>query len=183
MTRYHVSACKKGKKGYTERDIISRQGFRTNKSEKMSEKIFQSKKEVLEYLGKNPNDRRLVDRMIAKGEIEKRDGEYVLFEKGADAETEALRKEVEELKKKVAGLELDVEIRDARIEELNQQAEERDENDYHEARVQRLYNADEYEKEKKDKEFRIRKCFQWIKARNPKANWEEFRERVMSNDE
>ena len=37
----------------------------------MSEKIFQSKKEVLEYLGKNPNDRRLVDRMIIRGEIEK----------------------------------------------------------------------------------------------------------------
>jgi hypothetical protein len=37
----------------------------------MSEKIFQSKKEVLEYLGKSPNDRKLVDRMISKGEIEK----------------------------------------------------------------------------------------------------------------
>ena len=41
------------------------------KSKKMSEKIFQSKKEVLEYLGKSPNDRKLVDRMISKGEIEK----------------------------------------------------------------------------------------------------------------
>jgi len=39
----------------------------------MSEKIFQSKKEVLEYLGKSPNDRKLVDRMISKGEIEKTD--------------------------------------------------------------------------------------------------------------
>lgn len=149
----------------------------------MSEKIFQSKKEVLEYLGKSPKDTRLVDRMIGRGELEKRDGEYVLFEKGADAETEALRKEVEGLKKKVAWLELEVEIRDTRIEELNQQADQRDENDYHEARVQWLYYAAEFEKEKKDKEYRIRKCFQWIKARNPKANWEEFREWVMSNDE
>lgn len=37
----------------------------------MSEKIFQSKKEILEYLGKNPEDRRQVDRMIKRGEVEK----------------------------------------------------------------------------------------------------------------
>lgn len=37
----------------------------------MSEKIFQSKKEVLEYLGKNPKDTRLLDRMKQRGEIEK----------------------------------------------------------------------------------------------------------------
>ena len=36
----------------------------------MSEKIFQSKKEVLEYLGKNPKDTRLLDRMKKRGEIE-----------------------------------------------------------------------------------------------------------------
>lgn len=71
-------------------------------------------------------------------------------------------------------MELDKEIRESN---------EVSEAEYKEARVQRLYYADEYEKEKKDKEFRIRKCFQWIKARNPKANWEEFRDWVMSNDE
>jgi hypothetical protein len=36
-----------------------------------AEKIFQNQKEVLEYLGKNPNDRNLISRMIRKGEIEK----------------------------------------------------------------------------------------------------------------
>ena len=71
-------------------------------------------------------------------------------------------------------MELDKEIRESN--EVN-------EAEYKEARVQRLYYADEYEKEKKDKEFRIRKCFQWIKARNPRANWEEFRDWVMSNEE
>lgn len=110
-------------------------------------------------------------------------GGYELFQKAVDEESEALRKEVEKLKKRIAGLELDVEIRDARIEELNKQAEQRDENDYHEARVQWLYYAAEFEKEKKDKEKRIRKCFQWIKSRNPKANWEEFRDWVMSDEE
>ena len=139
----------------------------------MSEKIFQSKKEVLEYLGKSPNDRKLVDRMISKGEIEKTEDWYKLVQKDDD-ELEKLRAENEELKKKVADLELDKEIRESN---------EVSDAEYKEARVQRLYYADEYEKEKKDKEFRIRKCFQWIKAKNPKANWEEFRDWVMSNEE
>ena len=71
-------------------------------------------------------------------------------------------------------LELDKEIRESN---------EVSEAEYKEARVQWLYYADEYEKEKKDKEFRIRKCFQRIKAKNPKANWEEFRDWVMSDEE
>ena len=139
----------------------------------MSEKIFQSKKEVLEYLGKSPNDRKLVDRMISKGEIEKTEDWYKLVQK-EDGELEKLRRENEELKKKVEELELDKEIRESN---------EVSEAEYKEARVQRLYYADEYEKEKKDKENRIRKCFQRIKAKNPIANWEEFRDWVMSNDE
>lgn len=81
-----------------------------------------------------------------------------------------LKTEKGKLEQKVADLELDKEIRESN---------EVSEAEYKEARVQRLYYADEYEKEKKDKEFRIRKCFQWIKARNPKANWEEFRDWVM----
>ena len=139
----------------------------------MSEKIFQSKKEVLEYLGKSPNDRKLVDRMISKGEIEKTEDWYKLVQKGNE-EVEKLRAENEELKKKVADLELDKEIR-----ESNEVSME----DLKEATAQWHYYEEEYEKEKKDKEDRIRKCFQWIKSKNPKANWEEFRERVMSNDE
>lgn len=139
----------------------------------MSEKIFQSKKEVLEYLGKNPEDRRQVDRMIKRGEVEKTEDWYKLVQKGNE-EVEKLRVENEELKKRVADLELDKEIRESN--EVNEE-------EYKEARVQWLYYADEYEKEKKDKEFRIRKCFQWIKSRNPKANWEEFRDWVMWDEE
>lgn len=112
----------------------------------MVEKFFSSKRGVLEYLGKSLEDRKLVDRMIRKGEIEKTEDWYRLIQKGDD--------ELEKLKA-----------------------------EYKEARVQRLYYADEYEKEKKDKENRIRKCFQWIKAKNPKVNWEEFRDRVMSDGE
>ena len=32
-------------------------------------KIFQSKKELLEYLGKSPKDTRLIDRMMKRGEV------------------------------------------------------------------------------------------------------------------
>lgn len=141
----------------------------------MDWKIFQSKKEVLEYLGKSPKDTRLIDRMISRGEVVRlEDGWYGLVEKVSGDELEKLRAENEELKQKVADLELDKEIR-----ESNEVSME----DLKEATAQWHYYEEEYENEKKDKENRIRKCFQRIKARNPKANWEEFRDWVMSNDE
>ena len=139
----------------------------------MSEKIFQSKKEILEYLGKNAKDTRLLDRMIKRGEVEKTDEWYKLVQKGNE-ELEKLRAENEELKKKVADLELDKEIR-----ESNEVSME----DLKEATAQWHYYEEAYEEEKKDKENRIRKCFQWIKARNPRANWEEFRDWVMWDEE
>lgn len=70
----------------------------------MSEKIFQSKKEVLEYLGKNPNDRRLVDRMIVRGEIEKTEDWYKLVQREAGS-----------------GLEERIKDQDKRIEELEEE--------------------------------------------------------------
>lgn len=40
-------------------------------------KIFQSKKEVLEYLGKYGGDNKLVDRLVANGKFIKQDGMYI----------------------------------------------------------------------------------------------------------
>lgn len=71
----------------------------------MSEKFFQSKKEVLEYLGKSPNDRKLVDRMISKGEIEKTEDWYRLVEKVSGEEVEELKEKVAEQEKRIAELE------------------------------------------------------------------------------
>lgn len=34
---------------------------------------FETQRALLEYLGKNPNDRNLVQRMIAKGDVYKED--------------------------------------------------------------------------------------------------------------
>ena len=61
---------------------------------------FETKKALLEYLGKNPDDRKLVDRMIAKGKVYKDNGMYVLVDRGNLLdEVIRLREDVKELKK------------------------------------------------------------------------------------
>ena len=37
---------------------------------------FETKKALLEYLGKNSNDRKLVDRLLAKGSVRMEEGMY-----------------------------------------------------------------------------------------------------------
>ena len=61
---------------------------------------FQTKKELLRYLGKNEDDRKLVDRMVARGEVRLEWRIYVLEEKAAEdnsADLEYLNKEYEKL--------------------------------------------------------------------------------------
>ena len=61
---------------------------------------FTTQAELLEYLGKNPNDRNLVQRMIRRGEVVKRDGMYHIVNKKAIIEENIeLREEIERLKK------------------------------------------------------------------------------------
>jgi len=54
----------------------------------------------LAYLGKNENDRKLVDRLILRGEVYMEDGMYYIVDK--DAIIEDLRREVSELEGKIA---------------------------------------------------------------------------------
>lgn len=61
---------------------------------------FSTKKEFLEYLGKNPDDRKLVDRLIHRGEACMIDGLYYLVDK--DARIAELEKEVEKLRNEIA---------------------------------------------------------------------------------
>lgn len=61
---------------------------------------FYTQKELLEYLGKNPNDRSLVQRMVIRGEIIKRDGVYILINK--DRMITELEREVKELRHEIA---------------------------------------------------------------------------------
>lgn len=50
-----------------------------------------------------------------------------------------------------------------------------------EAKINEEYYERLYETEKEDKERRIRKCYDWIRSHNIKANWDEFSEWVMSD--
>lgn len=61
---------------------------------------FSTKKDFLEYLGKNPDDRKLVDRLIHRGEARMIDGMYYLVDR--DARIAELEKEVEELRGRIA---------------------------------------------------------------------------------
>ena len=61
---------------------------------------FETKKALLAYLGKNENDRKLVDRLILRGEVYMEDGMYYIVDK--DAIIEELRERVSELEGKIA---------------------------------------------------------------------------------
>ena len=61
---------------------------------------FQTKKELLRYLWKNEDDRKLVDRMVARGEVRLEWRIYVLEEKevsSSSSDLEYLNKEYEKL--------------------------------------------------------------------------------------
>lgn len=55
---------------------------------------FNTKKELLKHLGKNENDRKLIDRLIAKWEVYKENGMYVIWE----SEVDILKEEIKNLK-------------------------------------------------------------------------------------
>ena len=55
---------------------------------------FRKKRELLEYLGKNPNDNKLVDRMLLRGEVHMENGMYIY-----ESKEMVLQQEVDELKK------------------------------------------------------------------------------------
>ena len=139
----------------------------------MSErKIFVNKKSILEHLGKSPKDTRLVDRMIIRGEVVKVEGWYELVE----------REDVRELRDRIEELERELENKKFELELLEATSNPVRDEDLKEATTQWKYYEQLYEEEKKDKQNRIRKCFQWIKAKNPRADREEFRDWVMSDE-
>lgn len=60
---------------------------------------FTTQRELLEHLGKNPDDRNLVQRLIIKGEVVKEWGVYVLVDK--DARIAELERTVSELRNEI----------------------------------------------------------------------------------
>lgn len=67
---------------------------------------FETKRALLTYLGKNPDDRKLVDRLIAKWEVWVEDGMYYVNEERAEKKSESKEEivvddnELKELKEK-----------------------------------------------------------------------------------
>lgn len=116
---------------------------------------FETKRALLEHMGKNPSDNKLVDRMMLRGEVEFRDWMYYLVES----------EEVKELKKKISELE-----NSGTAGELA------------EAKVQRAYYERLYNEEYEAGERRLRKAFDWIKQRVKWVSWEEFHEWVMEDE-
>lgn len=123
---------------------------------------FKTQAELLRHLGKNENDRSLVQRMVIRGEILKEKGVYILTNK--DEKIQELEKEVEKLRSEIAT-----------IKESNW--------DLDEAKQQREYYERLYNEESEDKDKRIFKAFQWIKQRIRWADWDEFHDWIMSDEE
>lgn len=123
---------------------------------------FETKKALLQYLGKDENDRKLVDRLISRGEVYMENGMYYISSK------EEKIKELEFLVEKLRG-----EI--TTIKESNWDLEG--------AKVQCEYWERMYNEEVADKQNRIRKCFRRIQQIKPRADWEEFRDWVLSDEE
>ena len=120
-----------------------------------------SKKEMLEYLGKDWKDVRYINRAIMSGKILERRCMYIL----ASEYIEWLEKEIKNLKEEQGKNTLT----EGSISELE------------EAKIQWEYYQGLYENEVKEKQNKIRKCFQWIKQIKPNADWEEFRDWVMED--
>lgn len=88
-------------------------------SEKNFSKKFATKKEILEYLGKDVEDRKLIDRMIKRGDIKKVDGEYQLIEKEDPWKVDEYRERIKELENKIFELELELDtFRDETIGQI-----------------------------------------------------------------
>lgn len=87
-----------------------------------------------------------------------------------------LRDRIEELEKIVEDQRFQIELLETANNPVNDE-------DLKEATAQWKYYEQMYEDEKRDKQERIRKCFQRIKQIKPRADWEEFRDRVMSDEE
>lgn len=123
---------------------------------------FETQRALLEYLGKNPNDRSLVQRMIIRGEVYKEDWMYILVNR--DEKIKELEFLVQKLRSEIATM-----------KESNW--------DLDELKVNCDYYKDLYEKECGANERRLKKIFDWIKGKVRGVNWDEFHTWAMDEEE
>lgn len=141
---------------------------------------FTTKKELLEYLGKNPEDRKLVDRMILRWEVFRGDWMYVLV-----TNKQSLIDEVRDLKMKLREFENLKPLTDWQKDYLVKVVGEnkRLTNELKDEKINSEYAQRKYEELLADRRFRLEKAFQWIKAHVKWVSWDEFYEWVMSDEE
>lgn len=161
---------------------------------------YRTQREVCEYFGKNPDDRKFVGRKIAKGEIRKVDWGYeIVWDSVAksvahDTVECGNNTTVSELEGKITLLEEENKNLKARVKELEEVCKDslfgdnngdtvKNDDDLNTATVQWHYYENLYNEEVKDKQNRIRKAFRWIKMIKPTAKWEEFKDWIMSDEE
>ena len=141
-----------------------------------SKKIFQNQKEILEYLGKNPNDRNLIARMIRKGEIKKTDDWYELLPKVDDGELAELKVKNEELEKKVKRQQDEIEM-------LKEVLSNEQQTDAEEAKIQREYREAKANRYQKAMNLVIRTTYNVIKPKlgNRLEDYDEFRDSILNS--
>ena len=125
---------------------------------------FTTQAELLEHLGKNPNDRRLVQRMVLRWEVVRENGVYVLVDKD---------EEIKNLRERLFFLE----------NECSKNTTNDLEKELSEAKAQWEYYEKLYNEVYEDREYRLEKAFNWIKQRVKWVSWEEFKEWVMDDEE
>ena len=143
---------------------------------------FRTKKELLEYLGKDTKDVRLVDRMMKRGEIKKEWFMYIYESKEIE-----LEKEVKNLREK-----LDSMLRDDKISTKKEVVDKNDNLSDLEKKISDLnsdldFQMKEYEKlENQTKEEVwmyqecIRKCYLWaVNEKKIKITRPDFRDNVL----
>ncbi len=137
---------------------------------------FETKRALLTYLGKNPDDNKLVDRMIKRWEVYREDWMYHLI-----TNKQSLIDENRELKLRVHELEKSESMTREEHQHLQEFFKIKDE--LKEAKIQWEYWERMYDEEKADKQNRIRKCYDWIRGQNIRVNYDEFHEWVMSDEQ
>jgi len=138
---------------------------------------FKTKKELLEHLGKNVNDRKLVDRMMSKGEVVMVDWEY---EYNTPAEDFSEREK--ELMDKIEWLEFTLDLKESQIESLNNEIKELKNTpssweEFEELKVNYEYLQQKFRRLKRGYELVIQLTYKYA-AKNMKITKEEYKEQL-----
>ena len=135
---------------------------------------FETQRGVLEYLGKNPNDRSLIQRKIARGEIVKEDGMYYVKEVGVGPEDICNASTILELKEENEKLKEELKKRTIGGAGMCDQSDldfQIAENERLEAKVANYQEA-------------IRKCYLWARnVKKDKTPWPEFKKEILKLEE